>query len=525
MTSPDEAAEARYLRTALLFVAAITLVRVAVLFLSPLELYPDEAQYWVWSRRPAWGYFSKPPMIAWLVHATTLLGGNGEAWVRFSAPFLHAAAALALFPAGKRLYDARAGWWACVLYTLAPGVVLSSAVITTDAPLMLFVALGVWAYAALWTEPEAPARRRAAAALGLTAGLAFLAKYAALYLAGGVMLHAAISQEARRRWNTGAILAAVGVGLIVAAPNILWNAANHFQTVTHTAENADIGAADRGLRGLLGERGPFAFILGQFGVFGPLSFAVLLVGTIEVLRRRGAAADRLLLCLAVPAFVIVFAESIVSRANANWAAAAYAPGALLVAGLLARWRARRWFGATVTMNGLIFAGLLACVLTPGLADAVGVGNAFKRARGWRADAGAVVAAARSANARTPLTAVAVDDRFLFNALSYYARDGAGRPAGALPAPLTAWVHLARPANQAEAEAPLTPANGRHVLAISAIPRYRAAFLADFRGASVADPPRVTVRLDPRHARTVDLFMGNSLTPRPRDPVSGLPIAP
>ena len=160
-------------------------------------------------------------------------------------------------------------------------------------------------------------------------------------------------------------------------------------------------------------------------------------------------------------------EAVAARANANWAGAAYAPGAVLVAGLLDRWRARGWQGAAVVTQGLIAVGFILSVSVPGLADAVGAGNAFKRARGWREDAAAIVAAARSAHEQAPLTAVAVDDRFLFNALSYYARDADGRPAGALPAPLRAWVHLARPANQAEAEAPLTKAFGAHVLAVSA----------------------------------------------------------
>ena len=31
------------------------------------ELYPDEAQYWLWSRTLDFGYFSKPPMVAWTI--------------------------------------------------------------------------------------------------------------------------------------------------------------------------------------------------------------------------------------------------------------------------------------------------------------------------------------------------------------------------------------------------------------------------------------------------------------------------
>lgn len=299
---------------------------------------------------------------------------------------------------------------------------------------------------------------------------------------------------------------------------------HHFQTVAHTAENADLGG-DGGLKGVFGPRGPIGFFLGQFGVFGPIPFAVLLIAAGLALRRRAEAEDRLLLCLAAPALIIVFIEAAVARANANWAGAAYAPGAVLAAGLLDRWRARGWQGGIVISQGLIAVGFLLGVSVPGLADAVGAGNAFKRARGWREDAQAIVAAAHSANEKATLSSVAVDDRFLFNALSYYARDAGGRPAAKLPAPLRAWVRLARPANQAEAEAPLTTAYGGHVLAVSAGGPYLPDFNADFAATHPAEPAQIRIRLDPRHERRLDLFIGDGFAPRLRDPVSGLPKAP
>ena len=69
-------------RSVLMVVAGLTLARIAALFLTPLQLYPDEAQYWLWSRTLDWGYYSKPPVIAWLIWSTTHVGGDavgGEA--------------------------------------------------------------------------------------------------------------------------------------------------------------------------------------------------------------------------------------------------------------------------------------------------------------------------------------------------------------------------------------------------------------------------------------------------------------
>ncbi len=124
-----------YIRFALWFLMILTLVRLGVVFASPTELGPDEAQYWLWSQNLAWGYSSKPPMIAWLIGLTTHLGGNEEAWVRLSAPLLHAGTALILMALAQRIYGAAAGLWTVLIYSLMPGVQLSAGLISTDTPL------------------------------------------------------------------------------------------------------------------------------------------------------------------------------------------------------------------------------------------------------------------------------------------------------------------------------------------------------------------------------------------------------
>lgn len=503
-------------------VAALTLARVAILFVTPLELYPDEAQYWLWSRKLAFGYFSKPPMIAWLIAATTALGGNGEAWVRLSAPFMHAGAALALFAAAHRLYDARTAVWAVVIYSLISGVQLSSLVISTDAPLLLCVSLSVLAYAWLLTAETVTARRLSALAFGAAVGLGVLTKYAALYIPVGVGLHALVDRNARSRWDAMGIVGAALAAAAFASPNLIWNATHHFQTVAHTADNADIGDEKAGLKSLFGPRGPFGFALGQFAVFGPVAFAIVLVAGWRTLRLRSSGPDLGLVCIAAPAFVVVLVESVVARANANWAGASYPACALLCAGALSRWRLPALQAATVGVQVVILVGFMLGTAAPDVAESLGVGASLKRARGWTATAHAVTQAARAAAADRPLTAVAVDDRFLFNALSYYGRDERGRPAGGLPAPLRAWIHLDRASNQAEAESPLTPLEGGRVLGISASPDYIAAFRADFERVSDASAPALRVRVDRRHQRVFERFVGEGYVRRTRDPATGLP---
>jgi 4-amino-4-deoxy-L-arabinose transferase-like glycosyltransferase len=500
----------------------LTAVRIAVLFISPLELYPDEAQYWVWSRHLTFGYFSKPPLIAWLIRATTMVGGQSEVWVRFSAPILHGLAAFFIALAGRRLYGAGVGLVAAAIYSLCPGVQLSCAVIATDAPLMLGLSLSLWAYAVWWTARSRREATAAAAGLGLALGMAFLAKYAALYVLGGVVVHAVLSPAARGRWRAADALLACLTLLLVAAPNIVWNATHHFQTVAHTAADANLNEDGRPSR-WFDPRGGLGYVAGQFGVFGPLAFAVFVGGVLLLWRRKALLAeDILLLALAMPALLIVLVEAIVSRANANWAGAAYPSIAILVAAMLVRWRAWRILGATLISQGVMAAIFLVAFAVPSLADRAGFSNSFKRARGWAATTRVVEAAGGAAGA--PLSAIAVDDRFLFNALSYYGRGPANQPAGALPAPLKMWVREAKPHNQAETMTPLTKSFGARVMVVNAMERYRPEIMADF---TRIEPGLriVSVGLDQKHTRDIAVFVADDFQRRPRDPISGRPIRP
>src|SRR5438067_536199 len=42
----------------------------------PLDLAPDEAHYWDWSRHLDWSYYSKGPLVAYLIRAGCALAGT-----------------------------------------------------------------------------------------------------------------------------------------------------------------------------------------------------------------------------------------------------------------------------------------------------------------------------------------------------------------------------------------------------------------------------------------------------------------
>ncbi len=410
------------------FVAAgaVTLARLAALFASDINLGPDETQYWFWSLTPAFGYFSKPPMIAWFIAATTAIFGDAEWAVRLSAPLLHLGTSLLLYVLGRQLYGARAGAFAGLVWVTLPGVSLSAMVISTDALLLFFWSAALIAYFRL-ARPDSENPPRAGAAslcaalgLGIAFGLGFLSKYAMIYFIPGAVLAWALSR-ARPRASQIALAGAAALALI--APNIAWNARNDFQTLAHTAANADWSRDFANPAALL------EFLGAQFGVFGPVTFALLIVGVAQIGGRiaydpRRARADLSLLGFAAPPLLIVSAQAFISRAHANWAAAAFPAAAVLVAAWADRSARARAFKGGVAFNAAAGAVFMIGVVNFAFADALGLSNVVKRVRGWPEQVAEITRRAGDYDA------ILIDDRELMGAVLYYGRRS--------DAPVVAW---------------------------------------------------------------------------------------
>ena len=90
-------AETALAHALLIAVAVLTAYRFISVSALQLPLHYDEAQYLGWSLAPDFGYFSKPPMIAWVIGLARSVCGPSEACVR--APAALACALAALFAA------------------------------------------------------------------------------------------------------------------------------------------------------------------------------------------------------------------------------------------------------------------------------------------------------------------------------------------------------------------------------------------------------------------------------------------
>jgi 4-amino-4-deoxy-L-arabinose transferase-like glycosyltransferase len=385
-------------------VLAITALRLIWLALQPADLYPDEAQYWFWAQHPAFGYYSKPPLVAWLIALTTGVFGDSEFAIRLSAPLLHAGVAGFVYGVGSRLYDSRIGLWSAIAYASLPGASVSAFIISTDAPLLLCWAAALYAFIRARNEVG----WRWWIAVGVACGLGLLAKYAMAYWMLSALGYVLALRNERR--HLCPLLAAFGIGLVIYFPNFWWNWSNGFVSYIHVKDNAGLDEP------LIHPDAFLEFFGSQFAVFGPLFFATLLI----IVASPGALAEpraRLLATFALPTLAMMLAVSLLSRANANWAAPAFVSAAVLVVA----WALRRGriglvvlsIGLNLTATALLFTGH--DVLAAAGVELPAKYDPLARLRGWRA-LGATVGAALADHPGFTLFA---DDRETLAALIYY----------------------------------------------------------------------------------------------------------
>jgi membrane-associated phospholipid phosphatase len=440
------------LRSAKLFcwltaaLVALTAVRLVALKFSVVDLFPDEARYWAWAQVPAFGYFSKPPLIAWIIAGAGHICGSSEACLRAPAPLFYAGTALLAYFIARHLYGERAAFWTGLCIALGTGVVFSARIISTDVPLLFFWALALLAYVKLLDAPAS----RWSAVLGLALGFGLLAKYAMVYFLLGAFGASFIDPAARAIWRRRAIWFALMIALLVVAPNLIWNATHDFVTFRHTQGNILGGGFNLNPLGALG------FVASQFAVCGPIVFATFLFVLARPSRFQLERADRSMIAFALPPLALVTVTALVTSAKANWAAPSAIPITVVAVALLVRHRQWRWLRASIAL-GLALQIILPVADT--LADRLSLPflpkpDIYHRTMGWKAMSTLVRQTAHTNGVRS----IAAEQSDVVASLLYYLRADSW--------PILSWPTGAVPANQFELDRPLTAAAAEPVLYIS-----------------------------------------------------------
>lgn len=367
---------ARYLGLLLVVCIGLTFYRIWVIGHLGIDTYVDEAYYWGWSQALDWGYYSKPPMIAAMIAASEAVFGHTLIALKLPALLSYPVTALILFALGARLFSPQVGFWSGFVFMTLPLVSALGLFVSTDAPLLLFWALGMFGLVRALETRSWPHWLL----VGLAFGLGMMTKYTMAAFVGSAFLVMLAQPEGRRQLWTLKPWVAFAIGVALFVPNVLWNVEHAFPTFRHTAEitrlESRTWAPDEFLE----------FAGAQWLSVGPLLSLVLLW-----VIARGASlwqnrAYRMLLLMSLPLLLLVSVQALTGRANGNWAAPAYVAASVLIPAFLIEGH-RRWLAAlAIGVNVLLG---VAVYHWPDVARLSGTAltaktDPYKRARGWQA---------------------------------------------------------------------------------------------------------------------------------------------
>ncbi|HEY8310787.1 MAG TPA: glycosyltransferase family 39 protein, partial [Gemmatimonadaceae bacterium] len=315
----------RNTRVAIWLIVIASIARLALAAFIPL--FPDETYYWEWSRHLAAGYFDHPPAVALLIRAGTAIFGITPLGVRFGAVLAGAIASFAIVVTSQRLglygdtphADTASGIFddpgarAALLMLVIPAALVGFVIATPDAPLLAAVALTL---AALERAIASPTRSRSSlgwwCAAGVTLGIAFCSKYTSVLIPAGVLIALLSHRDLRARLAEPGPYAATLIALLVLAPNLTWNANNHWISFAFQLRHG-LGQTHGSVVGreldLLG---------GQLGLISPIIAALAAMMVARALRTT-LDARRFMLAVIATTVVVFFGVSAVRRpVEPNW---------------------------------------------------------------------------------------------------------------------------------------------------------------------------------------------------------------
>ena len=240
----------------------------------PVDLSGDEAQYWDWSRHLDLSYYSKGPLVAYLIRAGCIAAGawseqytaNLALAVRLPAVICGSLLLLSLYILTVQVFRRETLALAVVGMALTlPVITAGSTLMTIDAP---YTCCWGWALVlghraifrgSAWAWPAA----------GLVVGLGILAKYTMVLWLPSLGLFLLLTPGWRWVLRRPGFWTAAAVAALCALPVLVWNARHDWVTVRHAGLHAGIDAEGFTVHWL----GPLVFVGLQFALLLGFWFA------------------------------------------------------------------------------------------------------------------------------------------------------------------------------------------------------------------------------------------------------------
>ncbi len=304
------------------FLFLVFLFRLAYIYLAPLQLVPDEAYYWDWSRHLDIGYYSKPPMVAWLNYISTHIFGINELGVRFFAVFLGTGSVGLVYILAKIIFNEQVAFWSAILSLITPANCALSLIMTIDPPLIFF---GVLSLIFLWKTVSTTDERNRVLYfifLGLAMGLGILSKQMMLVYFCLVPVFLLQDRDLRSLILSKGFFLFVIISILFLSLPMYWNFNHGWVTFQETAHHISSNPSLlKGVRTFLEYIGSQLFLMTP--VFGTIIYLGLKMGILRF--KQMDRPFRFFFIFGGIPLILFLIASLKQRINPNWPAIFYPP--------------------------------------------------------------------------------------------------------------------------------------------------------------------------------------------------------
>lgn len=337
-------ADSRWDRYSAALILLSAIIHLAYLwFRCPIEISTDEAHYWDWSRHLDWSYYSKGPLVAWLIwldceilgKASEYFTGSLMPGLRTSAVIFGAGLLLALHQLARMSFlSAKIGFVVVAIALTLPPVHVLSLLLTIDSPYCC-----IWAWALVTARmglfSQAGQGNHWWIATGMLVGLGILAKYTMVIFAGSLFLALLTNPAWRPKLKEIGPWVGAFTALLFCLPILFWNIANDWVTFRHVGNLAGVAKETPGIHWL----GPLNFLGGQAGLLLVFWFSLWVATLWNIKNRKTADSNTYYLwIMSWPVFGVFLAFSPkTGGGEINWPITAYLSGLPLVAAMVTGW--------------------------------------------------------------------------------------------------------------------------------------------------------------------------------------------
>ncbi len=314
-----------------LVLISLSITGLRIFYASNLGLAPDEAYYWQWSNNLALSYADHPPLIAWLIRASTLMVGESSLGVRLPCIMISLIAIFVAYKLSRAIgFEQKPASLFAMITTLLPAPAVGSIIATPDTPLGL-----AWLLALLALARLAIAHSTASwYLLGASLGVGLLAKLSALLILPTTLIAMIALPRIRQDLRSAHPWLATALALVIALPYLVAEIRAGYPSIAFQLAHLS-GGLEESSAGALNVITRLAELLG-----GQMALLTPLVGGWALISYFKNASNKAMTVLAL-GFLVPFGATCMSalftHPEQNWASLGHPAAFLSAMGAISVW--------------------------------------------------------------------------------------------------------------------------------------------------------------------------------------------